>query len=164
MLKRIVPLVLVLFAVAVPAALADDAAPPAAAGAPGTAAKQEQRGQRIQQRIERFAARCGQGGKADPATCTQVATRVLARLQKLDGRIGARVAKITERCSAADAATKCKNADVRVQRLEALQAKVKTLTARVQAFLAGGASSSGAAAPSLDDLAGALAALEHQNP
>ena len=155
MLKRIVPLVLVLFAVAVPTALADDGAQPAPAQP-----KQHHSLKDVRQHIARAARAC-KSGKVDADKCKAGAQRLLTRLQKLDAAIDTRIAKIKERCSAADAPEQCKNADKRIERLQAFQARVRKLAAKVQAWL-DGKTTDPSTTP--DSLASDLASLQQQNP
>lgn len=155
MLKRIVPLVLVVFAVAVPSALADDGAQPAPAQP-----KQHHTLKDVRQHIARAARAC-RSGKVDAETCKARAQRLLARLQKLDSAIDARIAKIKERCSAADAPERCQNADRRIERLQAFQQRVQKLAAKVQAWL-DGKTTDPSTTP--DNLASDLASLQQHNP
>jgi hypothetical protein len=156
MIKRTVPLALVLLTLGASVAYA----------APGKPKD------RVQKATQKFVRHCTAG--KDATRCQAAAKRVLERLEKIDTRIDARIAKLQQRCTGENAPPRCARSDEIVTRLHAVQARVRTVSEKLMTWLAGttGASTGdGTTAPtggtdnvdgleSLDDLAADLAAAE----
>lgn len=177
MLKRTLFLALLALAIAVPVASADTTTPPvtpapAATSAP-TRPQLGERIERLRQHIRRatgvFVKHCGKdASNADADKCKAAAQRMLARLQKLDGNIQAKIQTIQTKCSDATSAPKaCAHADQVIAVLQKLDTKVQALAQRVQAWLdaqgsgsaSTGSSSSDGSLEGLDQLATDLATL-----
>ncbi len=162
-MKRIIILAVVVVSLAaVPAALADDAAP-AAPTAP--AQQQSANGNtaahlRLKIVAHRFRKRCG--SNATDQRCVDFAKKAQERLAKLDANVQARIAKIQETCTSASTDDKCKNADKRVARLQKIDERIKTIEQKVQDWLSGTAAS-GTSDSSLDQAAGDLGRLAGAN-
>ena len=154
MLTRILALASLLLVLAVPAALAADGAPPqsprgnpAAAGAHGGGGRLQQRLADLRVRLQHaggaFAKRCV-SGKADTAKCTAAAKKLLAALQRIDGRIDTLIGRIQQRCSQGatptaqpgQAAPPCSRVQQVVQLLQNVQAKLRQFEQKLQDWLA----------------------------
>ncbi len=173
MLKRTLALAVLVAAVVVPAALAADGAPQKpshpnaakrhsqSAGERGAAVEQKLAHirQKIAKAVAGFNKHCA-SHHANAERCTAAAKKLLAGLQKIDGRIDGLVAKIHEHCDANDS---CKRADQLVKKLTDVQAELQRAEEKLQAWLDGtkatDASSDGTSLESLDELSGELAAL-----
>ena len=154
MVRKLVPLALVVFALAaVPVALGDDGTnpTPGSTTAPVTApAAQGQGGAR--QRLEnlrnrihgvelRFAKSCRGGASSAPQQCVAFAQKVEAKLQQLDTNVQAKIAKL-QACTATSTDAYCKNADKKIALLQKVDQRVQTLIQKVQSWLSGSSSSS----------------------
>ena len=128
MVRKLVPLALVVFALAaVPVAFGDDGSNPAPGStAPAAPAAQGQGGAR--QRLEnlrnrihgvelRFAKNCRGGASSAPQQCVAFAQKVEAKLQQLDTNVQARIAKL-QACTTTSTDAYCKNADKKIALLQ----------------------------------------------
>ena len=180
-MKRLIALALTVFALAaVPVAFGDDGSTPPDSSTPTTGTQaptqvQGQRGKRLELlrlRIKtaelRFAKHCGANGAGTDQRCVDFATKVEARLTKLDTNVQARVAKIQETCGAATTNTastdaKCRNAADRVALLQKIDGRVQALAQKVQDWLDGKTvSGSSSSDSSLDQAAAGLGKLAQQ--
>ena len=126
MIKRTVTLIVLLLAFAAPAALADTTPPQP------TAAKQHVQN-RLQKVRRAYLKHCGPNAKnPDAARCAQAVQRLVDRLQKLESRIDARVAKIQQVCGAANPPAKCANAQQAIDRLQKLKDRIDRLVQKLQ--------------------------------
>lgn len=156
MVKRTLSLVVVLLALSAPAALAE----------PGNGGREA--GQRLKEKIHQFVVRCA-NGKADADKCKAAARKLVERLEKVDGRVAVRIAKIRERCADPKAPKRCERADQAVERLQSVHQHIVQIEQKLRDWLSGGGSSGGAGSTgasddagleSLDDLVADLAAVE----
>ena len=159
MVKRTLSIAVLLLALATPTALA----------APGHGGREA--GQRLKQHIHKFVVRCAHG-KADADKCKAAARKLVERLEKLDGRVAERIAKIRERCADPNAPKRCERADQAVERLQAIHQRIVQVQQKLQEWLSGSGSTAGsgsgstgtesddAGLESLDDLAADLAAAQ----
>lgn len=147
-MKRLIALAFTVCALAaVPVAFGDDGGSTPADGSTPATATQPAQGQganrreqlrlRIQAVEARFAKHCGANASGTPQRCIDVATRIEARLTKLDTRVQARMAKIQATCTSASTDPKCKNAANRVTALQAIDTRVQALAQKVQDWLDG---------------------------
>ena len=152
MVRRLVPLVLVVFALAaVPVALGDDgtnptpgpttATAPAAQGQGGARQRLENLRNRIHGVELRFAKNCRGGASSAPQQCVAFAQKVEAKLQQLDTNVQARITKL-QVCTTASTDAYCKNADKKVALLQRVDQRLQTLIQKVQSWLGGSSSSS----------------------
>jgi hypothetical protein len=124
MVKRLVVLVAVVFAVAVPSALADTGAPPAPASASGGGGGGTPQLQQRLQNVRRHVLMASVAFRhcvvrvADAAKCTDAANRMLSRLQKVDGRVGDLISRIEQRAGHDDAVTVVQNVQQHIHELE----------------------------------------------
>jgi hypothetical protein len=152
MVRKLVPLALVLFALAaVPVAFGDDGTNPTPGStAPAAPAAQGQGGAR--QRLEnlrnrihgvelRFAKNCRGGASSAPQQCVAFAQKVEARLQQIDTNVQARIAKL-QACTTTSTDAYCKNTDKKIALLQKVDQRVQTLIQKVQSWLSGSSSSS----------------------
>lgn len=161
MIKRMLVLAVVVFAVAVPVALADDGAPPTAgdptaarpvaggqpaAGARGHGSPAPQLQQRLQQLRRHVVAASIAFHRhcvvhvEDVARCTDAAKKGLARLQQVDANVGKLIDRIHERCDGGDTSQAepraCARADQIVQVLQGVQTRIGQLEQKLQDWLA----------------------------
>ncbi len=115
MLKRIALITLTGLALAAPAALA---ANPAHIEA------------RIANAEKRFAAVC----EATPpkANCHALAAKIVAGMDRIEARLGERIAKIEHRCGTASTAKGCHDAADRLAKLKELNARAEALEAKAR--------------------------------
>lgn len=151
MVKKLVPLALVVFALAaVPVALGDDGSNPTPGSTP--AATQGQGSGGARQRLEnlrnrlhlvemRFAKNCSSGTSSAPQQCVAFAQKVEARLQQLDVNLQAKIQKL-QACTTTSTDAYCKNADKKNALLQNIDQRVQTLIQKVQSWLDGSSSSS----------------------
>ncbi len=152
MVRKLVPLALVVFALAaVPVALGDDGTNPTPGSTTATApATQGQGGAR--QRLEnlrnrihgvelRFVKHCRGGASSAPQQCVAFAQKVEAKLQQLDTNVQAKIAKL-QACTTTSTDAYCKNADRKIALLQKVDQRVQTLIQKVQSWLSGSSSSS----------------------
>jgi hypothetical protein len=153
-MKRLTPLALVVFALAVvPVALADNTAPASPVDATATAQQQlptndrtqrlEHLRDRINDAVARFQKHCGTGASGAPERCGDVAKKAAERLAKLDSNVQARIAKIQQTCTATSTDEKCKHADERIAQLQKLDERIAAFAAQVQAWLNGATTTTG---------------------
>lgn len=176
-MKRLIALAFTVFALAaVPVAFGDDGgstptdgSTPATAtqNAPGQAGnRREQLRLRIQAVEGRFAKHCGSNASGTPQRCIDVATRIEARLTKLDTNVQARIAKIQAACTSTSTDPKCQNAAKRVTTLQAIDTRVQALAQKVQDWLDGktvtGSTTTTTDDSSLDQAAAGLGKLTKQ--
>ena len=178
MVKKLVPLALVVLALAaVPVAFGDNGNPapgsttgttPAPTQTQGQGARGgnlQQRLQQIQDRVQKvettFAQHCGAGASGAPQKCVDFANRVLARLQKIDGNVQARITKL-QACTATSTDRYCTNADKKIALLQQIDQRVQALEQKVQAWLNGTSSSSSSTDSGLDQAAAGLGKLTKQ--
>jgi hypothetical protein len=152
-MKRFTTLALVVFALAaVPAAFADDTAPPTRSAdttAPTpTAAQQRQNGggnarvrvELLRLRLEivnlRFRLHCGPNGKAPADKCHARAEQMLARMQKIDAKVQAKLAEL-KACTPDSADAKCKNATRKIAVLTKLDTRLQNAIQKLQDYLDG---------------------------
>ena len=159
MVKKLVPLALVVFALAaVPVALGDGSnptpgptTPPATQPAtqpatPGqTQGSARQRLENLRNRLRlvelRFAKNCRGGASSAPQQCVAFAQKVEAKLQQLDTNVQAKIAKL-QACTSTSTDAYCKNADKKIALLQKVDQRVQTLIEKVQGWLDGSSSSS----------------------
>jgi hypothetical protein len=155
MVRKLVPLALVVLALAaVPVALGDDGTNPTPGStAPATQPTQQQQGngsarQRLQElrnRLRgvelRFARHCRGGANGAPQQCVAFAQKVEAKLQQLDAKVQAKIQTL-QACTAASTDTTCKNADKKIALLQKIDQRLQTLIQKVQSWLNGSTSSS----------------------
>ena len=163
-MKRIVPLVVLVLAFAVPAAaLADGAPAPGHSGNAGLRA--------AKRHLRRELRRCIHAPATERQACLQW---ILDRLDALKQRIDEIEAKVQQRCPGAVPATdttstpaagdKCSRAPRLLARLERMKQRIDKLETKIRSFLSGGTSSgsdSSSSAPSSAD-ADSIASLESQ--
>jgi len=161
-MKRFTTLALVIFALAaVPAAFADDVTPPAPptttapvtapVTAPTTAPTKPDRQKggagNARTRIEllrlrleivklRFKLRCGPDGKAPADKCHARAEQMLARLQKIDANVQAKLAEL-KACTPDSTDPKCKNADRKIAVLSKLDERLQNVIQNLKDYLDG---------------------------
>ncbi len=150
-MKRFTTLALVVFALAaVPAALADDTAPPTRpADATATTPTQLQNGgvgnarirvELLRLRLEivslRFRLHCGPHGKAPADKCHARADLMLARMQKIDAKVQAKLAEL-KACTADSTDAKCKNAARKIAVLTKLDTRLQNAIQKLQDYLDG---------------------------
>lgn len=160
MVKKLVPLALVVFALAaVPVALGDDGSNPTPGSTP--AAGQTQSGGGARQRLEnlrnriqrvemRFAKNCSGGASGAPQQCVAFAQKVEAKLQQLDTNLQAKIQKL-QACTTTSTDAYCKNADKKIALLQKIDQRVQTLIQKVQSWLDGSSSSSSSTGSSTSD-------------
>jgi hypothetical protein len=132
MVRKLVPLALVVFALAaVPVALGDDGtnptpgstAPPAPTtqGQAGRGDAARLRLQILQDRLRlvglRFARNCRGGANGSSQQCVAFAQKVETKLQQLDTNVQARIAKL-QACTTTSTDAYCKNADTKIALLQ----------------------------------------------
>jgi hypothetical protein len=176
-MKRLIALAFTVCALAaVPVAFGDDGGSTPADGstpatatqnAPGQGAnRREQLRLRIQAVEAGFAKHCGANASGTPQRCIDVATRIEARLTKLDTNVQARIAKIQATCLSTSTDPKCKNAADRVTALQAIDTRVQALAQKVQDWLDGktvaGSTTTTTDDSSLDQAAAGLGKLTKQ--
>ena len=125
MLKRILPLLVVLAVAAPVAALADGGN----RTSPGDRASAL--GDRLDARFDRFAHRCLVDNA--PPACAHAATRILGRLDTLEGRIDNLKARISEKCGQPNPPVRCAHAADFVAKLDALNAKLQGFESQIRA-------------------------------
>jgi hypothetical protein len=198
MLTRILVLASLVFVLVVPTALAASGAPqppaqgngtsPAAARLGGRGGKLEQRLADLRQKLDHagatFEKRCV-SGKADADKCAAAAKKLLAALERVDGRLDSAISTIEQRCAAgssqqtgttpAQAPSACAHAQQVIQLLQAVQSKIREFEQKLQdwprdqptsdANGSGAATTSAASTSpdleSLDQLSGDLAAARN---
>ncbi len=152
MVRKLVPLALVVFALAaVPVALGDDGtnptpgsttpAAPAAQGQGGARQRLENLRNRIHGVELRFAKNCRGGASSAPQQCVAFAQKVEAKLQQLDTNVQAKIAKL-QACTTTSTDAYCKNADKKIALLQKVDQRLQTLIQKVQSWLSGSSSSS----------------------
>ena len=175
-MKRLIALAFTVCALAaVPVAFGDDGATPADGSAPAATTQIQvvgqngQRRERLRLRIQRvelrFAKHCGSNADGTPQRCIDVATKIAARLGKLDTNVQARIAKIKAACASTSTDPKCKNAADRVTALQTIDTRVQALAQKVQDWLAGKTSAGTTTSTddsSLDQAAAGLGKLTKQ--
>jgi hypothetical protein len=152
-MKRFTTLALVVFALAaVPAAFADDTTPPArSADTTATTTTPTQRQNsgngNARMRVEllrlrlnivklRFRLHCGPNGKAPADKCHTRAEQMLARLQKIDANVQAKITEL-KACTPASTDAKCKNAERKIAVLTKLDTRLQNAIQKLQDYLAG---------------------------
>jgi hypothetical protein len=147
-MKRFTTLALVVFALAaVPAAFADDTAPPTRPA--DTTAQQRQNGaagnarmrvELLRLRLEivnlRFRLHCGPNGKAPADKCHARAELMLARMQKIDAKVQAKLAEL-KACTPDSADARCKNAARKIEVLTKLDTRLQNAIQKLQDYLDG---------------------------
>ena len=167
MVKKLVPLALVVFALAaVPVALGDDGTNPAPGSTtpvtqPATPAQgqnpaqgqaQSGRGDTVRLRLQilqnrlrlvglRFAKNCRGGANGSSQQCVAFAQKVETKLQQLDTNVQAKIQTL-QACTATSTDATCKNADKKIALLQKLDQRLQTLIQKVQGWLNGSSSSS----------------------
>jgi len=153
-MKRFTTLALVVFALAaVPAAFADDTAPPTrpadtTAPAPTTAQQRQNggagnarvRAELLRLRLEivnlRFRLHCGPNGKAPADKCHARAEQMLARMQKIDAKVQAKLAEL-KACTPDSTDAKCRNAARKIAVLTKLDTRLQNAIQKLQDYLDG---------------------------
>ena len=150
-MKRFTTLALVVFALAaIPAAFADDTTPPTrpadtTATAPAPAQPRQNGGARmrvelLRLRLEivnlRFRLHCGPNGKAPADKCHARAEKMLARLQKIDANVQAKLTEL-KACTADSTDAKCKNAVRKIAVLTKLDTRLQNAIQKLQDYLDG---------------------------
>lgn len=151
-MKRFTTLALVVFALAaVPAAFADDTAPPTrpADTTATTSTQQRQNGgtgnarmrvELLRLRLEivnlRFRLHCGPNGKAPADKCHARAEQMLARMQKIDAKVQAKLAEL-KACTPDSTDAKCKNAARKIAVLTKLDTRLQNAIQKLQDYLDG---------------------------
>jgi hypothetical protein len=173
MVRKLVPLALVVFALAaVPVALGDDGTNPTPGSAAPTAQGQggaRQRLENLRNRIHgvelRFAKNCRGGANGSSQQCVAFAQKVEAKLQQLDTNVQAKIAKL-QACTATSTDAYCKNADKKIALLQKVDQRVQTLIQKVQSWLSGSSSTSSTGTSTsdsgLDQAAAGLGQLTQQ--
>ena len=183
MVKKIVPLALVVLALAaVPVALGDGGSNPVGGTTPPVTQTQTQtpaqagRGDAARLRLQilrdrlrlvglRFARNCRGGATGSSQQCVAFAQKVEARLQQLDANVQAKIQKL-QACTSTSTDTTCKNADRKIALLQKLDRRLQTLIQKVQGWLAGSGSSSSSGSSTsdsgLDQAAAGLGQLTQQ--
>jgi len=182
MVKKVVPLALVVLALAaVPVALGDDGSnpgtgstPPATtqtqpANAAGRGDAARLRLQILQDRLRlvglRFARNCRGGATGASQQCVAFAQKVEAKLQQLDANVQARITKL-QACTSTSTDAYCKNADTKIALLQKLDQRLQTLIQKVQGWLSGSSTSSSTGSSTsdsgLDQAAAGLGQLTQQ--
>jgi len=181
MVKKVVPLALVVLALAaVPVALGDDGSnpgtgstPPATQTQPANAAGRGDaarlRLQILQDRLRlvglRFARNCRGGATGASQQCVAFAQKVEAKLQQLDANVQARITKL-QACTSTSTDAYCKNADTKIALLQKLDQRLQTLIQKVQGWLSGSSTSSSTGSSTsdsgLDQAAAGLGQLTQQ--
>ena len=161
MVRKLVPLALVVFALAaVPVALGDDgtnptpgSTAPAAQGQGGARQRLENLRNRIHGVELRFARNCRGGANGSSQQCVAFAQKVEAKLQA---------------CTTTSTDAYCKNADKKIALLQKVDQRVQTLIQKVQSWLSGssttstGTTSSSTSDSGLDQAAAGLGQLTQQ--
>jgi hypothetical protein len=176
-MKRLIALAFTVCALAaVPVAFGDDGSSTPADGSTPATATQNAQGQganrheqlrlRLQAVEARFAKHCGANTAGTPQRCIDVATKIEARLTKLDTNVQARIAKIQATCTSTSTDPRCKNAAQRVTTLQAIDTRVQALVQKVQDWLDGktvaGSTTTSTDDSSLDQAAAGLGKLTKQ--
>jgi len=128
MLKRILPLLALLAAVAPTVALAGGATTSADRDPGARLAAIEQR---VDARFQTFAAHCLVANA--PEKCAHVAARFVHRLDALQGRIDRIEARIQEKCSQASPPARCAHAADLVAKLDAFKSKLAGYESQIEA-------------------------------
>jgi hypothetical protein len=151
-MKRFTTLALVVFALAaVPAAFADDATPPARPAATTAAAPAQQRQNggtgNARMRVEllrlrlqivklRFRLHCGPNGSAPADRCHARAEQMVARLQKIDANVQAKLTEL-KACTPDSTDGKCRNAARKIAVLTKLDTRLQNAIQKLQDYLDG---------------------------
>lgn len=156
-MKRFTTLALLVFALAaVPAAFAVDTTPPAQPTATtptapttaltrtdrqnGGAGNARTRIELLRLRLEivklRFRLHCGPNGKAPADKCHARAEQMLARLQKIDANVQAKIAEL-KGCTPDSTDAKCKNAERKIAVLTKLDTRLQNAIQKLQDYLDG---------------------------
>jgi hypothetical protein len=149
-MKRFTTLALVVFALAaVPAAFADDTTPPAQPAATTATAPARQNGgagnarirvELLRLRLEivnlRFRLHCGPNSKAPADKCHARAEQMLARMQKIDAKVQAKLTEL-KACTPDSADAKCKNAARKIAVLTKLDTRLQNAIQKLQDYLDG---------------------------
>src|SRR5207247_4444414 len=128
MLKRILPLLALLAAVAPAAALAGGAA---TSGDRDPGARRAAIEQRVDARFQTFASHCLVANA--PEKCAHVAARLVHRLDALQGRIDKIEARIHAKCSQANPPARCAHAADLTAKLDAFKAKLAGYESQIKA-------------------------------
>jgi uncharacterized protein (DUF885 family) len=168
MVKKFVPLALVVLALAaVPVAFGDDGSNPNPGSTTpvtqtqGPGQRLQQLRDRLQQIAQRFAKHCGTGATGAPQQCVTFAQKVETKLTQLDTNIQAKIVKL-QACTSTSTDAYCKNADKKVALLQKIDARVQAAIQKVQAWLNGTSTTSSTSDSGLDQAAAGLGQLTQQ--